>query len=85
MIQCLETCSVVGLSLFCKVNDVNIFKPHSRRSASTSKAKLCDVPLAEILDKAGWKSESTFAKFYGKNIVEDTFANKVFAVMCSLV
>ena len=57
--------------------DVNIFKPHSTRSASTSKAKLSDVPLADILDKAGWKSESTFAKFYDKKIVEDTFANKV--------
>lgn len=50
--------------------DVNIFKPHSTRSASTSKAKLSDVPLADILDKAGWKSESTFAKFYDKNIVD---------------
>ena len=57
--------------------DVNIFKPHSTRSASTSKAKLSDVPLADILDKAGWKSESTFAKFYVKKIVEDTFANNV--------
>ena len=57
--------------------DVNISKPHNTRSASTSKAKLSDVPLADILDKAGWKSESSFAKFYDKNIVEDTFANKV--------
>ena len=57
--------------------DVNIFKPHSTRSASTSKAKMSDAPLADILDKAGWKSESTFAKFYDKMIVEDTFANKV--------
>ena len=56
--------------------DVTIFKPHSTRSASTSKAKLSDVPLADILDKAGLKSESTFAKFYYKKIVEDTFANK---------
>lgn len=49
--------------------DVNIFKPHSTRSASTctSKAKLSDVPLADILDKAGWKSESTFAKFYNQS------------------
>ena len=57
--------------------DVNIFKPHSTMSASTSKAKMSDVPLADILDKAGWKSESTFAKFYDKKIVEDTLANKV--------
>ena len=38
---------------------------------------MSDVPLTDILDKAGWKSESTFAKFYDKKIVEDTFANKV--------
>ena len=57
--------------------DVNIFKPHSTKSASTSKAKLSDVPIADILDKAGWKSESTFAKFYDKTIMEDTFANRV--------
>ena len=62
--------------------DVNLFKPHSTRSASTSKAKLSDVPLADILDKAGWKSESTFATFYDKKIVEDTFANKVCSNVC---
>ena len=37
--------------------DVNIFKPHSTRSASTSKAKMSNVPLTDILDKAGWKSD----------------------------
>ena len=57
--------------------DVNIFKPHSTRSASTSKAELSDTPSADILDKAGWKSESAFATFYDKKIVEDTFANEV--------
>lgn len=57
--------------------DVNIFKPHSTRSASTSKAELSDAPSADILDKAGWKSESTFANFYDKKIVEDSFANEV--------
>ena len=57
--------------------DVNIFKPHSTSSASTSKAKMSDVSVADILDKAGWKSESTFAKFHDKKVVEDTFANKV--------
>ena len=38
--------------------DVSVFKPHSTRSASTSKAKLSDVPLPDILAKAGWKSDS---------------------------
>jgi len=35
------------------------------------------ILIADILDKAGWKSESTFGKFHDKKIVEDTFANKV--------
>ena len=64
-VQCLETLSVVGLFVLQNSGiDVNIFKPHSTKSASTSKAKLSDAPLADILDKAGWKSEATFAKFY---------------------
>ena len=63
--------------LQCSGIDVTMFKPHGTRSASTSKAKLNDVPLSDILDKAGWKSESTFAKFYDKQIVEDTLANKI--------
>ena len=67
----------VKVVLQCSGIDVTNFKPHSTRSASTSKAKLNDVPLSDILDRARWKSESTFAKFYDKKIVEDTFANKV--------
>jgi len=57
--------------------DVNTFKPHSTGSASTSKAKLSEVPSANNLDMTRWKPESTFAKFYDKKIVEDTFADKV--------
>ena len=69
----------VKVVLQCSGIDVTNFKPHSTRSrsASTSKAKLNDVPLSDILDRARWKSESTFAKFYDKKIVEGTFANKV--------
>ena len=57
--------------------NVNIFKPHSTRSASTFKAELSNAPLADILDRAGWKSESTFANFCDKKIVEDSFAYQV--------
>ena len=63
--------------LQCSGVDATMFKPHGTRSASTSKAKLNDVPLSDILDKAGWKSKSTFPKFSDKQIVEDTFANNV--------
>ena len=50
--------------------DVNIFKPHSTRSASTSAAAQAEQPLHEILKVAGWKSDCTFAKYYNKTIIE---------------
>ena len=43
--------------------DVNIFKPHSTRSASTSAAAQAEQPPHEILKVAGWKSDCTFAKY----------------------
>lgn len=49
---------------------INIAKygSHSVRAAAASKAKNSGVPVAVILEKAGWSSESTFAKFYDKAI-----------------
>jgi integrase len=44
--------------------NTNIFKPHSTRAASTSKAKSCGVPLSTILKAAGWSNNNTFARFY---------------------
>ena len=48
--------------------DTNIYGSHSVRSASTSKAKLKMVPIADIINKAGWTRQSTFAKFYDKDL-----------------
>lgn len=50
--------------------DVSVFKAHSVRSASTSKAQCCSIPIGDILKVAGWSRESTFAKFYRKEIRE---------------
>ena len=47
--------------------DLNIFSPHSTRSASTSKAAL-KLPLATIISTVGWSRESTFTKFYKRPI-----------------
>lgn len=56
--------------------DVNLFKPHSTRAAATSKALLKSVPLEHILSVAGWSSSDTFAKFYGKPVINtDSFSN----------
>ncbi|XP_074651617.1 uncharacterized protein LOC141906272 [Tubulanus polymorphus] len=52
--------------------DTKVFKPHSVRAAATSKAKLNDVPLEDILKTAGWSNAATFAKYYGKPIKHDS-------------
>ena len=61
--------------------DVAIFKPHSTRSAATSKAKRACVPLTDILKHAGWSNHQTFDRFYNKSAVKDsTFADSVLKI-----
>ena len=52
--------------------DTNIFKGHSFRSASTSKAACLGVSLDIILKTADWKNSGTFCKFYKKDICDQT-------------
>ena len=52
--------------------NTDIFKPHSTRSASTSKASFARIPLDIIMEKAGWTKESTFAKYYNKPVINNT-------------
>ena len=52
--------------------DINVFKSHSTRSASTSAAKSVNVPIDTILKSAGWSQTGTFSKFYNKPINNDT-------------
>ena len=47
--------------------DTSIFKGHSFRGASTSKAVSLGVPLDVILKVADWKNAGTFAKFYQRD------------------
>ena len=51
--------------------DCDKYKAHSVRSASTSRAKNCQIPIQEIMKTAGWSSARTFCQFYDKK-VEDT-------------
>ena len=44
--------------------DISIFKPHSIRGASCSKAAGAGVTIKDILDAADWSSEGTFQRFY---------------------
>ena len=40
--------------------DTSVFKAHSSRSASSSKAREAGISVSEILKKGGWKSVHTF-------------------------
>ena len=44
--------------------DLTVFSAHSTRSASTSKGNNLGLNIDDIRKAGGWKSESTFRKFY---------------------
>ena len=57
--------------------DLSIFTPHSTRSASTSKAAK-SVSLRTILKTVGWRTASTFTRFYKKKVtLGDQFSKAV--------
>ena len=51
------------LSVLSRI-DTSIFKGHSFRGASTSKAVSVGVPLDVVLKAADWKNVGNFAKLY---------------------
>ncbi len=57
--------------------DVERFKPHSTRAASTSAANELGVPVSTILKTAGWSNEQTFSKYYKKPVKHTTGLAKV--------
>ena len=54
--------------------DVNIFKGHSTRVDSTSKATVSGLSSCEILERGSWSSASTWQRFYKKDIIRTTLA-----------
>ena len=50
--------------------DLSIYKPHSTRHAAATAAFNANLPLNEILSKAGWSNARTFERFYYKPIVQ---------------
>ena len=59
--------------------DTEVFKGHSTRSASTSKAFRCGMSTKEIMDQANWSKESTFTRFFNKPLLDEssTYQNTV--------
>ena len=64
--QTVSCCIVEVLSL--SGIGTSVFKAHSTRSISSSKARLLGTSTEEILKKGHWSKESTFQKFYFRNI-----------------
>lgn len=61
--------------------DTSIFKGHSFRGASTSKAVSLGVPQDVVLKTADWKNAGTFAKFYQRGTSPvDSFVQAVLAL-----
>lgn len=48
--------------------DTSIFAAHSTRGAAASKAVSSGVPIHSILKQGSWARESTFAKFYHRDV-----------------
>ena len=59
-------------SIMSKAGIPDIFKPHSTRSASMSRAYYKGVPLKEVIKSAGWSNAKTFAKYYKRPIIHNT-------------
>ena len=47
---------------------LDVYKAHSTRAASVAAAHRAEVPIQEILSKAGWSCAQTFAIYYDKNL-----------------
>lgn len=58
--------------------NTDIFKGHSFRHASSSRAAVKGLSTDSILNAVGWSTESTFARFYNRRIIDNTeFANAI--------
>ena len=59
--------------------DTNIFKGHSTRSASTSKAGLAGLSVTDILERSSWTNASTWQRFYNRQVESsaEKYQNKV--------
>ncbi len=60
--------------------DTSIFKGHSTRSASTSKARSRGVPLEEVVKMADWSGTSTFKRFYYRPTFDQAYAKAVLSL-----
>ena len=60
--------------------DVERFKAHSTRSASTSKASVVGLTISDIMKRGSWSKESTWKRFYCREIADPNkeFQDRIF-------
>ena len=49
--------------------DISVYKAHSTRVASVSKADVMGLSIEDIVNQGNWSNSSTFERFYRKPIV----------------
>ena len=49
--------------------DITAFKPHSTRHAASTAAFNANVPIDDILKRAGWRNAATFRDYYYKRVI----------------
>ncbi|XP_074661124.1 uncharacterized protein LOC141913859 [Tubulanus polymorphus] len=57
--------------------DMNIFTPHSTRSAATTAAERNNAPIQSTLKTAGWSNLSVFRKYYRKPVPDESNFNVI--------
>jgi integrase len=81
--KAVKTCTIASWLKNALTNagiDTSVFKAHSTRGASTSKANKFGISVGQIMKQANWRSANTFQRFYNKPIqgnVNQEFAQAV--------
>ena len=57
--------------------DIERFKAHSVRGASTSKASKLGLSTQQIIERANWSKATTFFRFYHREVATDQFQERV--------
>ena len=64
------SCWLKETLVLSRVTDILDFGGYSTRSASASKAELSGLSVKEDLDRGSWSNESTWQKFYHKEMIK---------------
>ena len=61
--------------------DMSLFKSHSTRHASATAAFAADIPIDEILKRAGWSNAMTFKRFYCKSVIDQIIPSYIITIV----